>query len=264
MASFLRFKHEVVEGEFEIGKGYTGSGYFAYGGALFVWDPERERFVSLDEIKDKIQETVSWEWISKGKRVGTATVRAPVGTILKHVLFRKKGNVVDYYVATEEGFKPVNYEERVDNIYEVPEVGNTRVTAKCNELEDLGVEDCLYYVVSFKSVRASSNDKSKVEKWVEKVKEFEKEFDRLKEIIKEKIGIEPVGVKNMSINKALNEYKVCVKFPYLGKEKFKEISKEYPYDYYDKCFWVSDTQIGEIRGVAEKLWSTLRGLEEIE
>jgi len=240
---------KIIEGEFEIGKGFTGSGYLAYGGTLFRYNPETGKWENYQA------EDVEWTWISKNKRLGKAKVKVPVGTLLKHVLFRKRGNVTKYYLATEEGFKEIPYKEEKETVGDWELV---KMFKKCKVLEDVGVEDCVYYVVPRSRIYyghavAMTNDEEEATEWMDKLSDVKKILEDIKDKIAEKIGIKPTSIANMTVNKFRGEARVCAKLPYLGKDKFKEIASKYEYDYYDKCFWFNFVNEEDVQKIKEAL-----------
>ena len=238
---------KIIEGEFEIGKGLTGSGYLAYGGTLFRYNPETGKWENYQA------EEVEWTWISKKKRVGKAKVKVPVGTLLKHVLFRKGGNVTKYYLATEEGFKEIPYKEEKETVGDWELV---KMFKKCKVLEDVGVEDCVYYVVPRSRTYhglavAMTSDEEEATEWMDKLSGVKKILEDIKDSIAEKVGVRPVSIVYMSVVRGIG--KVCAKLPYLGKEKFKEIASKYEYDYYDKCFWFNFVNEEDVQKIKEAL-----------
>jgi len=240
-----------VEGEFEVGRGYTGSGYLAYGGALFIYDRDRGRF-------EPARFPVEWTWISTGKRVGKARVRVPVGTLLKHILFRKRGTIVRYYLATEEGFRELEYEEERKTWRRA---GEHEVVAKCNKLEDVGVEDCwLFYVRGPLSLYFSpTTDPSEAEDMARKLERVERVLHEVKERVRELTGHEPLKilfkrklrVRTVDGRRVIDRVPhICVKLPYLGREEFKRLAERYEYDWGDSCFMIPYKEFG---GRAEEL-----------
>jgi len=216
-----KIKEKLIEGKFEVGRGYTGSGRLGYGGALYVYNKETGEF-------EYSEYPVKWTWISKLKRVGEAIVRVPVGTIIKHVLFRRKGRKVAYYLATEEGFKKIPYETKTKVI---EKVGEHEIIARCNELQELGVEDCwLFYVKgSLSPVLQPSFESEIVEEWKSKLEKAERILDSIRAKLTKLTGYEPVKFW-------VRRHSVCVKLPFLGKEEFKKMVKKYQYDYSYSCF----------------------------
>jgi len=236
LSSLRSFLHKIIEGEFEVGRGYTGSGYLAYGGTLFEYNEDTGRFEFADF-------PVEWTWISTTKRVGKAKVAVPVGTILKHILFRKKGNIVKYYLATEEGFKEVDYEEE-KKIWE--KVGEHEIIAKCNRLEELGVEDCwLFYVRGVLSnYFRPTTDEGEAHMIAEMLKKAEGVLHEVKEKVKDLTGHEPLKLT------FLPRDTLCAKLPYLGREEFKKLAQKYPYNSWLSCFEIPVKEVGQ---VAEEL-----------
>jgi hypothetical protein len=67
-----------------------------------------------------------------------------------------------------------------------------------------------------------------------KVAERESEAERVKRVIKERFGVEPTSVE-------VREQYYVLKFPYLGREKFREIASLF--EYRDGRFWVEKEKL---------------------
>ncbi len=204
---------KMVEGEFEVGRGYTGSGYLAYGGVLFIWNEKEKRF-------ERASFPVEWTWISGTKMVGKAKVRVPVGTVIKHILFRKGGSITTYYLATEEGFQPLDFKTVRESMCRTDD---HEVVAKCNVLGRLGIKDCYVYYVKgplshhFKPMF----EPEKAEILCQRLEDMQPTLDRVKGWVREKVkkltGYEPAAITG------IGERSIFLKLPYLGREEFKKV-----------------------------------------
>ena len=67
-----------------------------------------------------------------------------------------------------------------------------------------------------------------------KVAEREGEVERVKRVVKERFGVEPASVE-------VREQYYVLKFPYLGREKFREISSHF--EYRDGRFWIEKEKL---------------------
>jgi hypothetical protein len=74
----------------------------------------------------------------------------------------------------------------------------------------------------------------KLEEVCRKVAEREADVERVKKVIKERFGVEPTSVESVGIYYA-------VKFPYLGREKFREIASHFGYR--DGWFWIEKEKL---------------------
>jgi len=92
---------------------------------------------------------------------------------------------------------------------------------------------CTYRELMAPLVKAGAPPE-KLEEVCRRVAERESEVERVKRVVKERFGVEPTSVE------VRDQYYV-LKFPYLGREKFREIASHF--EYRDGKFWVEKEKL---------------------
>ncbi|RLG50034.1 MAG: hypothetical protein DRN90_00225 [Thermoproteota archaeon] len=246
---FLKYLQKIVEGRFKVGRGHGG-------GAIFQYNPDTGEF-------ERTKFPVEWSRSGRGW-TGEALVKVPEGTLLKYVKFEVPNPTTHYYIATSEGFKEVGYDTILK---EIAKVDGSTVIAKCRQLKDLGVDDCyLYYVKGFFSdffTPEYRGSKRRIENWVKALEMLRDIEKKIKSRVKELTGVEPVKLVRggSHIMEALrpdhiSKASICVKFPYLGTDKFKELARKFRYNYAYSCFEIPASALGEdlAKEIAETIY----------
>jgi len=244
----------VVEAEFEVGRPLKER----VGGTLFAWNPEKREF-------EWLKAPVEWVEMSRRGVLGKAKVSVPEGSVLKYVRYTRGGTATEYYLATPEGLKPVEAEvaKRV-----VREFDGIQLAARCNVLKGVeGVEDCLYYVSGLGTpVGAGAAayfkptwSREEAESYIPRLELLGEALREIRERVKGAAGVEPTRLVDVEFpletRQARRPGSVCLSFPFLGREKFREIAGRFKYDDIDKCFWVPEEVVGS--DVFEKLKKAL-------
>jgi hypothetical protein len=92
---------------------------------------------------------------------------------------------------------------------------------------------CTYRELMAPLVKAGASPET-LEEVCRRVAERESEVERVKRVVKERFGVEPTSVE------VRDQYYV-LKFPYLGREKFREIASHF--EYRDGKFWIEKEKL---------------------
>jgi hypothetical protein len=95
------------------------------------------------------------------------------------------------------------------------------------------VSFCVHRELMAPLVKADASPE-KLEEVCRRVAEMESEVERVRRVIKERFGVEPTSVE-------VRDLYYVVKFPYLGREKFREIASHF--EYRDGKFWVEKEKL---------------------
>jgi len=243
---------EVVKAEFEVGRDR---------GSVFVWNPEKGEFEFLEA------ERVRWERYARRGEAGVGEFSLPEGAVVKYVKYvRGLPPDVEYYLAEPGGLRRLRYREvtRTEADFE-----GIKIMVSCNVPEGVeGVEDCVYYIAGYGDplTRAIPGPLNLPTRWTsrEETRRVAETLSRLaeawrdvKERVRQAVGAEPVRLVDFEpefvdeAERVVVRGGVCVKLPYLGREKFREVAARFEYDDLRSCFWFRSDVIG--RDAIEKL-----------